>query len=92
MEKARPIIEPFFQMPGWKHKRVEYEIARADEIGAANSQKAREAADRRWAKERADKLGEMRASHAGTHQRGIDDQVRPDALHAQGAPGLTARA
>jgi uncharacterized protein YdaU (DUF1376 family) len=55
-KKARPIIEPFFQMPGWKHKRVEYEIARADEIGAANSQKAREAAERRWAKERADKL------------------------------------
>jgi hypothetical protein len=37
-------------------------------------------------------LGEMRASHAGTHQRGIDDQVRRDAIHAQGAPGLTARA
>src|SRR6267142_2632887 len=53
---TRRIYAPFFQMPGWKHKRVEYEIARADEIGAANSQKAREAAERRWAKERADKL------------------------------------
>jgi uncharacterized protein YdaU (DUF1376 family) len=29
-KKARPIIEPFFQMPGWKHKRVEEEIAKAD--------------------------------------------------------------
>jgi uncharacterized protein YdaU (DUF1376 family) len=26
-KKARPIIEPFFQMPGWKHKRVEEELA-----------------------------------------------------------------
>lgn len=28
-KKARPIIEPFFQMPGWKHKRVEEELAKS---------------------------------------------------------------
>jgi uncharacterized protein YdaU (DUF1376 family) len=28
-KKARPIIEPFFQMPGWKHKRVEEELTKS---------------------------------------------------------------
>lgn len=28
-KKARPIIEPFFQMPGWKHKRVDEELAKS---------------------------------------------------------------
>ena len=28
-KKTRPIIEPFFQMPGWKHKRVEEELAKS---------------------------------------------------------------
>lgn len=28
-KKARPIIEPFFQMPGWKHKRVEEELSKS---------------------------------------------------------------
>jgi uncharacterized protein YdaU (DUF1376 family) len=28
-KKARPVIEPFFQMPGWKHKRVEEELAKS---------------------------------------------------------------
>ena len=27
--KTKPIIQPFFQMPGWRHKRVEEEIAKA---------------------------------------------------------------
>jgi uncharacterized protein YdaU (DUF1376 family) len=29
-KKARPIIEPFFQMPGWRHKRIDEELATAD--------------------------------------------------------------
>lgn len=28
-KKARPIIEPFFQMPGWRHKRVDEELAKS---------------------------------------------------------------
>ncbi len=28
-KKARPIIEPFFQMPGWKHKRIDEELAKS---------------------------------------------------------------
>jgi uncharacterized protein YdaU (DUF1376 family) len=45
-KKARPIIEPFFQMPGWKHKRVEEEIAKADakyELRAAAGKRGGEA-------------------------------------------------
>lgn len=45
-KKARPIIEPFFQMPGWKHKRVEEELAKAQakyEARAAAGKKGGEA-------------------------------------------------
>src|SRR4051812_30644287 len=28
-KRERPVIEPFFQMPGWKHKRVEEELVKA---------------------------------------------------------------
>lgn len=45
-KKARPIIEPFFQMPGWKHKRVEEELAKSQtkyEARAAAGKKGGEA-------------------------------------------------
>jgi uncharacterized protein YdaU (DUF1376 family) len=45
-KKTRPIIEPFFQMPGWKHKRVEEELAKSQakyEARAAAGKKGGEA-------------------------------------------------
>lgn len=45
-KKARPVIEPFFQMPGWKHKRVEEELSKAQakyEARAAAGKKGGEA-------------------------------------------------
>lgn len=45
-KKARPIIEPFFQMPGWKHKRVDEELSKSQtkyEARAAAGKKGGEA-------------------------------------------------
>lgn len=63
--RARPLIELFFEMPGWKHARIEKEISRAVEISATNSQKAKVAADRRWAKHRSDIAGAQRTHAMG---------------------------
>jgi hypothetical protein len=43
----------------WTHSRIEKERAKAQEVGAANSDKARAAAELRWAKEREKKLQEQ---------------------------------
>lgn len=52
--KARPTIAAFF-LEGWKHKRVEEELARAAKVSEANTKKATEAANRRWLKHSQDK-------------------------------------
>lgn len=46
---ARPIVEAFF-LPGWKHKRIELELAKAKRISGSNTDKARDAANARWSK------------------------------------------
>ena len=47
--KAKPIVAAFFS-DDWKHKRIEAEIKHATELSETNSNKAREAANRRWLK------------------------------------------
>src|SRR5688500_10709572 len=47
--KAKGVIGAFFT-DGWKHKRIEQEIGRADDVAQSNANKAREAANRRWSK------------------------------------------
>jgi uncharacterized protein YdaU (DUF1376 family) len=49
---ARPVIEPLFKLGGWKHKRIEHELEKARKISASNTDKAREAANARWSKDR----------------------------------------
>lgn len=58
-KKRRPALVKFFKIKdgAWIHTRIEKEKAKAEEVGASNSDKAREAAERRWAKERDKKLG-----------------------------------
>lgn len=58
--KRRPMLVKFFKVKDglWTHNRIEKERAKAEGVGASNSDKAREAAERRWAKDRARKLQE----------------------------------
>jgi uncharacterized protein YdaU (DUF1376 family) len=53
-KKRRPLLVKFFKVKDgvWTHSRIEKEREKADTVGAANSDKAREAAERRWAKQR----------------------------------------
>lgn len=48
-KKARPVIQAMFS-EGWKHSRIEKEMAEAKAIQEANSEKARGAANARWGK------------------------------------------
>lgn len=59
--KRRRSLSGFFEIKDgtWTHKRIEKERAKAIEVGSSNSDKAREAAERRWAKEREKKLQEQ---------------------------------
>jgi uncharacterized protein YdaU (DUF1376 family) len=56
--KRRPMLVGFFKVGNgvWTHNRIEKEKAKAEAVGEANSDKAREAAERRWAKDRERKL------------------------------------
>jgi uncharacterized protein YdaU (DUF1376 family) len=51
-KSSRETLKAFFHN-GWKHKRIDGEIKEAGRIAEANSDKAREAANKRWAKHRA---------------------------------------
>lgn len=53
-KKRRPTLVKFFKVKDgtWTHSRIEKEREKAATVGAANSDKAREAAERRWAKQR----------------------------------------
>jgi uncharacterized protein YdaU (DUF1376 family) len=57
-KKRRPALVKFFKIKDgqWTHARIEKEKEKAEQVGAANSDKAREAAERRWAKDREKKL------------------------------------
>lgn len=60
-KKRRSALVKFFKIKDglWTHSRIEKERAKAEEVGASNSDKAREAAERRWAKDRERKLREQ---------------------------------
>jgi uncharacterized protein YdaU (DUF1376 family) len=71
--KRRPALAKFFKIKDgmWTHARIEKEKAKAEEVGASNSDKAREAAERRWAKEREKKLGGQ-SEHCSADAPSID--------------------
>lgn len=46
-KKAKPVVQSFFH-DGWKHKRVEDELAKAESVSGANSSRAKLAAAKRW--------------------------------------------
>ncbi|HWW46293.1 MAG TPA: DUF1376 domain-containing protein [Xanthobacteraceae bacterium] len=50
--KVRPLLLDFFSVEDgkWTHRRIEEEIARSQEVATSNSEKARQAAQKRWAK------------------------------------------
>lgn len=48
-KKLKPTLQAFFY-DGWKHKRIDGEIAQAVHLSETNSAKARDAANRRWSK------------------------------------------
>lgn len=66
-KKRRPVLVKFFKVEGgvWMHSRIEKEREKAATVGSANSDKAREAAERRWAMERQKKLDERLAAQHG---------------------------
>src|SRR5262245_28700888 len=49
--KARPTISALFK-DGWRHKRIDEELAKAKDVAAARHKKASDAANSRWAKRR----------------------------------------
>lgn len=51
--KAKPVLQAFFH-DGWKHKRIEEELAKAIEQRTKSSSKARGAAEARWGRQRKD--------------------------------------
>lgn len=55
--KRRKSLAPFFDIQDgrWTHHRIDKERAKAADVGASNSDKARGAAERRWAKHRKEK-------------------------------------
>lgn len=65
--KRRPMLIKFFKVKDgvWTHSRIEKEKAKAEEVGTANSDKARDAANRRWAKEQERKLREQSEQCSG---------------------------
>jgi uncharacterized protein YdaU (DUF1376 family) len=68
-KSARPTIQAFFH-DGWKHERIDQEISEAVRIGGSASEKAREAANKRWSKHNADKheaMPEACSEHAGSN-------------------------
>lgn len=73
-KKRRPVLAKFFRVEGgvWFHGRIEKEREKAATVGASNSDKAREAAERRWAQERERKLAEHQASFGDAPSMGID--------------------
>lgn len=60
-KKRRPTLIKFFKVKDgvWTHNRIEKEKEKAESVSSANSDKAREAAEARWAKERERKLREQ---------------------------------
>jgi uncharacterized protein YdaU (DUF1376 family) len=60
-KKQRALLAAFFEIKDgrWQHRRIDQEIAKAIEIGSSNSDKARTAAELRWAKERERKQQEQ---------------------------------
>lgn len=50
-KKSRATLQAFFH-DGWRHKRIDDEIAETIRIGESNSGKARDAANKRWSKQK----------------------------------------
>lgn len=47
--KLKPVLQAFFH-DGWKHKRIDEELAEVARIAESNAGKARDAANKRWSK------------------------------------------
>lgn len=80
-KKRRPILVKFFKVQDglWTHSRIEKEKSKAETVGTANSDKARAAAELRWAKQREAEQQALSERASG------DAPSMPDALphHAQ---------
>lgn len=65
--KRRKSLATFFDIKNglWTHKRIEKEREKAIVVGSSNSDKAREAAEKRWAMEREKKLREQSEQCSG---------------------------
>jgi uncharacterized protein YdaU (DUF1376 family) len=91
--KARPLIAAMFQS-GWRHKRVDEELERAAEISGNRSDRARSAAQKRWAKPRQDDARSMLGACL-EHARGNACDMLGDAqstVHSKDGGGDDARA
>lgn len=79
-KKRRPALIKFFKIKDgvWTHTRIEKEKAKAEEVGASNSDKAREAAERRWAKER-DKKRDAQPEQCSGYAPSIDGALLQNA-------------
>lgn len=67
----KPTLAAFFG-PNWTHARVEEEMAKADEVAATTSERARHAANKRWSKQS--------SSNANGNAPGIAGAVLEDML------------
>ena len=52
--KLKPVLKSFFNGTGWQHKRIDAELYRSQEKSRTNAEKARNAANARWAEAESD--------------------------------------
>jgi uncharacterized protein YdaU (DUF1376 family) len=85
--KRRPALVKFFKVKDgvWTHSRIEKERAKAEEVGTANSDKARAAAELRWAKDRERKLREQ-SEHCSGDAPSIDEVLPQNAQSQPPSP------
>jgi uncharacterized protein YdaU (DUF1376 family) len=85
--KRRPMLVKFFKVKDgtWTHSRIDKEKSKAETVGTANSDKAREAAERRWAMEREKKLREQ-SEHCSGNAPSIDEALLQNAQSQPPSP------
>lgn len=88
-KKRRPSLVKFFKVKDgiWTHTRIEKEKVKAEEVGNANSDKARAAAELRWAKERERKLQE-KSEQCSDAAPSIDRALLQNAQSQSPSPSL----
>ncbi|CAL8974506.1 hypothetical protein RHODGE_RHODGE_03304 [Rhodoplanes serenus] len=79
--RARSTVAAFFEA-GWRHKRIDRELARVDETSSKYAERARKAASKRWSKPDVQQDVQQDVKHADEHASSMlgapEPQPHPD--------------